>query len=200
VAARVGHDQPLSVRRKRDVGGLAKPRCRAYAVCGARRAAPRQCPALRARGSQRILNQPDAAVLRVRHGKQRAVWRKVQPERAMKAAGYPVSESRARPPCAAHGRRVARRGADDADLVVARVRDSHLRAVAGEGHACGPPEEGARAVARPCTWEAAARVQRQRARQRGGAPVLPRRAQRRGRGRERAPGHQGRGRGEGEES
>jgi len=44
----------------------------------------------------------------------------------MKAAGRPVSESRARPPCAAHGRRVARRGADDANLVVACVRDSHL--------------------------------------------------------------------------
>ena len=119
-------------------GGLAKPRCRAYAVCGARRAAPRQCPALRARGSQRILNQPDAAVLRVRHVKQRAVWRKVQTERAMKAAGYPA---RARPPCAAHGKRVACRGADDADLVVACVRDSHLSRE--RTHACGPPE-GAR--------------------------------------------------------
>ena len=122
-------------------GGLAKPRCRAYAVCGARRAAPRQCPALRARGSQRILNQPDAAVLRVRHVKQRAVWRKVQTERAMKAAGYPA---RARPPCAAHGKRVACRGADDADLVVACVRDSHLSRE--RTHACGPPE-GARVLA-----------------------------------------------------
>ena len=113
---------------------------------------------MRSRGSQRILNQPDAAVLRVCHVKQRAVWRKVQTERAMKAAGYPA---RARPPCAAHGKRVACRGADDADLVVACVRDR---------------------------WKAAARVQRQRARQRGGAPVLPRWEQRRGRGRERAPG------------
>ena len=77
----------------------------------------------------------------------------------MKAAGRPVSESRARPPCAAHGRRVARRGADDANLVVACVRDSHPSWK--RTHACGAPEEGACAVECLCTWEAAARVQRQ---------------------------------------